>query len=71
LHVFDVSAGIHEIRLAGGALRKFAGTRIHPDREGMVVRWALMELTGESLPEPRRPTLPDTAIWFLESLDDQ
>ena len=44
---------------------------IRPDRQGMTVRWALMELTGESIPEPKGPTLPDSAGWFLESLDDQ
>jgi HEAT repeat protein len=52
-------------------LRKFVGSMIRPDRQGMAIRWALMELTGESIPEPAAPTLADSAIWFLESLDDQ
>jgi HEAT repeat protein len=52
-------------------LRKFVGPMVRPDRQGMAIRWALMELTGESMPEPAAPTLSDSAIWFLESLDDQ
>jgi hypothetical protein len=52
-------------------LRKFVGSMIRPDRQGMAIRWALMEMTGESIPEPKGSTLSDSAIWFLESLDDQ
>jgi hypothetical protein len=53
------------------ALRSYIGPEIFADRLGMTFRWALMELTGDSIPEPMGLTLPDTTAWFLESLDDQ
>jgi HEAT repeat protein len=38
-------------------------------RLGMSIRWALIELTGEQIPEPDPPTTGKTG-WFLEPLDN-
>jgi HEAT repeat protein len=51
------------------ALRKRVTPPISPDRVGMAMRWAVMQLTGESIPEPPPPT-EGKSNWFLESLDD-
>jgi HEAT repeat protein len=50
-------------------LRRLAGPQVRPTRLGLSLRWALMELTGEQIPEPDPPTIGSTN-WFLESLDD-
>jgi HEAT repeat protein len=47
-------------------LRSYIGEEIPPTRLGMSIRWALIELTGESIPEPSGALLPDGALWFLE-----
>jgi hypothetical protein len=63
-----VSIGrMHATSQATG-LQKFVGPEIPPNRLGMTIRWALMELTGESIPEPSGALLPDAALWFLEPL---
>jgi hypothetical protein len=51
------------------ALRKRITPAIFPDRMGMTMRWAVMELTGERIPEPA-PATTGKAGWFLESLDE-
>jgi hypothetical protein len=50
-------------------IRRLAGPQFLPTRLGLSQRWALMELTGEPIPEPDPPTTSSTN-WFLESLDD-
>jgi hypothetical protein len=47
-------------------LRKYVGPEIPSHRLGMAIRWALIELTGESIPEPSGAFLADGALWFLE-----
>ncbi len=51
------------------ALRKRIIPAITPDRMGMTMRWALMELTGERIPAPA-PAKSGKAHWFLEPLED-
>lgn len=51
------------------AIRQYVGPDIPPTRLGMTIRWALIELTGEKIPEPEyRPA--SKADWFLEPLDE-
>ena len=40
-----------------------------PGRLGMSIRWAMMELTGEHIPEPD-PFKTGKTGWFLEPIDD-
>jgi hypothetical protein len=49
--------------------RKYVSPFIAPNRLGMTFRWALMDLTGEQIPEPA-PTKTGKTGWFLEPLDD-
>jgi HEAT repeat protein len=49
-------------------LRGYFKPEIPPTRLGMTIRWALMELTGESIPEPDAALLPDAGLWFLEPI---
>lgn len=51
------------------ALRQKFGPTISPDVAGMRYRWALIELTGEVIPEPEPLTIGRSG-WFLEPLDD-
>lgn len=48
-------------------LRRYGAPPVAPDEFPMRVRWALMGLTGESIPEPVPPT-KGTAGWFLEPI---
>jgi HEAT repeat protein len=51
------------------ALRKFVSPTTPPGQIGMTIRWALMELTGESIPEPE-PPIGGMSGWFLEPVGD-
>jgi HEAT repeat protein len=50
-------------------LRKRITPEISPNRMGMTMRWAVMQLTGEHIPEPSPRRIGKTG-WFLESLDE-
>jgi hypothetical protein len=50
-------------------LRKRITPEIVPDRMGMTMRWAVMQLTGEHIPEPSPRRIGKTG-WFLEPLDE-
>src|SRR5262245_7832650 len=50
-------------------LHEFYETWRTPDPLGMTVRWALIELTGEQIPEPAPPTF-FTGNWFLVPAKD-
>src|SRR5262249_51068347 len=50
------------------ALRKRITPAITPDRMGMTIRWAVMELTGEQIPAPA-PAKSGKLPWFLEPLE--
>jgi hypothetical protein len=50
------------------ALRKRITPAITPDRMGMTIRWAVMELTGERIPAPA-PATSGKLPWFLEPLE--
>jgi hypothetical protein len=49
-------------------LRKLIVPVVWPDRLSMRIRWSLMELTGEQIPEPNPPTA-SLLEWFLEALE--
>jgi hypothetical protein len=51
------------------ALRKLITPRVQRDRVLMAVRWAVIELTGEQIPEPEPLTIKGI-ISFLQPLDD-
>jgi HEAT repeat protein len=50
-------------------LRRLAGPTFSPTTLGMTLRWALMEVTGEQLPEPE-PFRKGLVGMFLEPLED-
>jgi HEAT repeat protein len=50
-------------------LRNITGNTISPTPFGMSLRWALIELTGEQIPEPAPPS-GGKSNWFLEPLTD-
>lgn len=50
------------------AMRAWMGPEIDPDIVDMAIRWALIEITGESLPLPKAPA-GRLGIWFLEPLE--
>ena len=51
------------------ALRKFVGPTIFAEELSMTIRWALIELTGESIPEPDPPAGGKRG-WFLEPIEE-
>ena len=50
------------------ALKKYIGPRIPAALFGVAIRWALIELTGEPIPEPESPRSRKKR-WFLEPLE--
>jgi len=50
------------------ALRQKFGPDISPNKGGLTYRWALIELTGEAIPEPEPPVVGRSG-WFLEPID--
>jgi HEAT repeat protein len=51
------------------ALQKSLGIKPAPNVHGMSIRWALMELTGEFVPEAD-PPIAARKKWFLEPLEE-
>ena len=49
------------------ALRQYISPTVEADEISMRIRWAVMELTGESIPEPSSPII-GKAGWFLEPI---
>ncbi len=49
-------------------MRKFMGVKPPPTAYGAALRWAVMEITGEFVPEPASPIAPRKK-WFLEPLE--
>jgi HEAT repeat protein len=49
-------------------MRQYLGPKVTPVPSSLAIRWAVKELTGESLPQPE----PEQVLqsWFLEPLDD-
>lgn len=52
-----------------GALRKLMGTNVSPTHPNMAIRWSLVRLTGEKLPD-LEPFNFSKSNWFLTPLDD-
>jgi HEAT repeat protein len=49
-------------------MRDWMGPAIDPDQVDLALRWAIHEITGETLPEPLQPPARH-GRWFLEPLD--
>jgi HEAT repeat protein len=50
------------------AMQKYMGAKPPPTLYGAALRWALMEITGDFVPEPLSPIAPRKK-WFLEPLE--
>lgn len=50
-------------------MRKFLGPNTELNPTSMAIRWAIHELTGETVPEPGPPINHIKSKWFLEPLD--
>lgn len=68
-HACAISLGRMQAKSQVEPMRKFLGPNTELDTTSMAIRWAIHELTGETLPEPARPVNFVKSKWFLESLD--
>lgn len=63
-----IALGIMKTKSQVEPLRKGFTSEAIPNRQYMAVRWAMRELTGEQLPEPK-PAVQTRYGWFLEPLE--
>ncbi len=68
-HACAISLGRMQAKSQVEPMRKFLGPNTELDSTSMAIRWAIHELTGETLPEPGPPVNYVKSKWFLESLD--
>jgi len=67
-HACAISLGRMQAKSQTERMRKYMGPKIGIDPTSLATRWAIQELTGETLPEPEPPPLSRSG-WFLEPLD--
>ena len=68
-HACAISLGRMQAKSQVEPMRKFLGPNTELDPTSMAIRWAIHELTGETLPEPGPPVNYVKSKWFLEPLD--
>jgi hypothetical protein len=64
-----VAIGRMKARSQVPAMQKYMGVKPPAISYGAALRWALMEITDEFVPEPDPPIAPKKK-WFLEPLED-
>lgn len=64
-----ISLGRMKAKSQTPPMRKFLGPNYGDDPVALAIRWAIRELTGETLPAPERSVVSAKSHWFLERLD--